>query len=140
MIGSRVMFSIKREVVFIRVKRTSAALRRPRLGAVQAIENRPHEHRHHQLVVTRDLVPLAAVNRGSLNDVHARAIVTDHVEVTRHEVLWPALVKIARDSQRLEEYLRHDDRAAEVQYDPAIVQRTEAVREPAKVAVTRIAN
>src|SRR5689334_6534130 len=65
---------------------------------------------------------------------------TLHVEVDRHKILRAPFVQIARDRQRFEEHLRHDDGAADVQDDAAIVDRRKRGGESPEIAVTRVAN
>src|SRR4051812_9880278 len=91
-------------------------------------------------MVASDLVALAALQRRALNHVHARPIMALHVEINRRKTLRAAVAEIARDRQRLEEHLRHDDGAAKVQHCATIVNREQRMGEPAKIAMARVAD
>ena len=67
------------------------------------------------------LVAFSATLGRPLNDVDARPVVAQHVEVAGSKRGRFSAVEIARDRQRLEENFRHDHRAAEVQDDAAVV-------------------
>ena len=49
-------------------------------------------------------------------------------------------LQVARDGERLEEDFGHDDRAADVEHDAAVLQRRQRRRQPAEVAQARVAN
>ena len=92
-------------------------------------------------MVAGDLVTLPPVEGGPLHDVHARAVVTLHVEVAAREAVRTAIAaEVARDGERLEEDLGHDHRAAEVEHDAAVVEADDRVREPAEVAMAGVAD
>src|SRR4051812_21622398 len=98
----------------------------------------PHEQRDHQLVMPGYFISLATGERGTLDHVHPRAVVALHVEVDRREASRQSAAQVPRDGERLEEHLRHDDRAAEVQHHAAIVDGSERVCEAAEVAMAGI--
>src|ERR1700694_357650 len=91
--------------------------------------------------MTGDLESFSPMERRALYDVHARPVVTLHVEVATDESVRPAASReIARDGERLEKDLGHDDRATEVEDDAAIVQSGDRVRQSPEIAVTRVAD
>src|SRR6185503_21274320 len=59
------------------------------------------------------------------------------VAVASCEVLRTSAVQIARDRQRLEKNLGHDDGAAEIEHDAAVVEIGQRARKPLEVAMTR---
>jgi hypothetical protein len=73
----------------------------PSARTTELVDHRPRQQWNHDLMVARDLVASPTVQCRPLDDVHARPIVTLHVEVARDEALWPPLVEIAGDGQRL---------------------------------------
>ena len=48
---------------------------------------------------------------------------TLHVEIDGDEILRAAGIEVARDRQRLEEHLRHDHGATDIQHDAAVIDR-----------------
>src|SRR5688500_2697818 len=91
-------------------------------------------------MMTSNLVPLATTGRRPLNDIHAWAVVALHVQITGCKTRRLPRMQIARNRQRLEKYLGHDDSAAEVEHDTAIVEVGEGRCEAAEIAVAGIAN
>src|SRR5256885_6311357 len=91
-------------------------------------------------MVSSYLVPLSTELSRALDDVHARAVVALHVEVAGSEVGGFSAVEVARDRERLEENLRHDDRAAEVEHDTPVVKARQGRGQSAKVAVAGVTN
>src|SRR5881392_428820 len=87
--------------------------------------------------MTGELDAAAAGQRRSLDHVDAGPIVALHVAVARGEVLRLPAIQIARDGQGLEEHLRHDDGAAQVENDAAVIERGEGPGESLEVAVAR---
>src|SRR5271163_1874460 len=63
-----------------------------------------------------DTAPSA--HRGTLHDVHPRAILAYEIHVGGGEVI-SLMTEVAREVERLEENLRHYDRRTEIQHDPA---------------------
>src|SRR5437899_4895160 len=106
---------------------------------LQRLNNPPSQQRHHDLMVPRYFVALAAELGGTLHDVHARAIVALHVEIAGRKVGGFAVVQIARDRQRLQKYLGHYHGAAEVENDTAVLERGQRRGETVKIAMTRVA-
>src|SRR2546426_5585547 len=94
-----------------------------RLTAIQALQHCPAQERDENLVVPGELDAAAAALGRSLHDVHARAVVTLHVAVAGGERGRLPGVEVARHRERLQEHLRHDDGAAEVQHYAAVVER-----------------
>src|SRR3954462_8921632 len=73
---------------------------------------------------------------GTLDDVDARPVMPLHVAVACGEVRGTAAVEVARDRQRFEEYLGHDDGAAEIQHDAPVMQIGQRAGEAFEIAVT----
>ena len=88
-------------------------------------------------MVARELDATAAGERRSLDDVDAGTVVPLHVTVASHESRRLAAAQVARDGEGLEEDLGHHHRAAEIQHDPAVVERGERCGEPLEIAVAR---
>src|SRR5882672_5484159 len=63
-----------------------------------------------------------------------------HVAVARGEVLGASTVQIAGDGQRLEEHLRHDHGAAEVQHDTAVIEVRQRARQAFEITMARRAD
>src|SRR4029079_7400450 len=110
----------------------------PMSWRLKPVEQAPDQQWHHHLMVPRDLVSLAALQRGTLDDVHARAIVALLVEIDRDEIPRFSGVEIPRDRERLEKDLGHDHRAAEVEHDTTVVDLRERRGEATEVAVARV--
>src|SRR6185437_10427916 len=91
-------------------------------------------------MVPRDLVSLAASLRRALDDVDAGAVMALHVEIAGREAGRFTVVEIARDSERLQEDLRHYHRTAQIQHHPALVERRQRCRQAAKITVTGVAD
>src|ERR1041385_1908954 len=87
--------------------------------------------------MARQLNAAAARQRRPLDDVHARAVMALHVAVAGREILRPPRVEIPGHGQRLQKYLRHHDRAAEVQDKAAVIEVRQGAGEALEVAVTR---
>src|ERR1041384_6389799 len=87
--------------------------------------------------MARELNAATARQRRPLDDVHARAGMALHVAVAGREILRPPRVEIPGYGQRLQKYLRHHDRAAEVQNKTAVIERRQGTGEALEVAVTR---
>jgi hypothetical protein len=64
----------------------------------------------------------------------------DHVQIARREIDRLGRVQIPRDRQGFKENLRHDDGAAEVENDAAVMQLRERRGKASEVAVTRVAD
>src|SRR5690242_3329378 len=107
---------------------------RPSLRLIERVDHGPREQRNHDLVMAGDLVAFPAVECWALHHIHAWPILALHVEIDRHEVARLSAAEVARDRQRLEKDFRHDDRAAEVQHDAAVVEIGERRGETTKVA------
>ncbi len=88
-------------------------------------------------MVSGQLDAPAPRQRGSLDHVDSWPVVSLHIAITGGEVLRFPPVQVARDGQRLEKHLGHDDGAAEVQNHAAVIEIGEAAGEPFEVAVTR---
>jgi hypothetical protein len=71
-------------------------------------------------MMARDLVACTAARPGRpFDNVHARAVVADHVEIGRYKRARPAVVDVPAHRERLQEYLGHEDSGSEVEYDTA---------------------
>jgi hypothetical protein len=64
----------------------------------------------------------------------------DHVQIARREINRLGRIQIPRDRQRLQENLRHDDRAAEVEDDSAIVELGQRRSKTSEIPVARVAD
>src|SRR2546430_2416057 len=93
------------------------------LTAIQALQHGPAQERDQNLVVSGELDAAPAALRGSLHDVDARAVVALHVAVARREPGGFPAAQVARHRERLQEHLRHDDGAAQVEHHAAVVER-----------------
>src|SRR5213076_480474 len=89
--------------------------------------------------MTGELDAAAAGQRRSLDHVDAGPVVALHVAVARGEVLRLPTTQIACDGQGLEEHFGHDDGAAQVQDEAAVIERGKGPGESLEVAVARSA-
>src|SRR5256885_6440414 len=74
--------------------------------------------------------------RRALDDIYARPILPLHVAIACREILGTAAIQVARDRERLEKHLGHDDRTPQIQHDAAVVQIGQHSRQALEVAVT----
>ena len=91
-------------------------------------------------MMPRELVSPPALERRPLDDIHARPVVSLHVEIDRHEVLRLPAVQIPRNGERFEKNFRHDHRAPEIEHDSTITDSDQSAGEASKVSMTRVAN
>src|SRR5688500_10688057 len=80
-----------------------------------------------------DLIDAATASAcGTLDDVHARTVLADHVEVGSDEHARHAVADVSTDGECFEEYLGHGDGGADVQHHAAF-QAREMTGEDAEV-------
>lgn len=79
----------------------------------QTFNNRSSQQRKHYLMVTYQTVTPAAFLSGPVNHIGYRPIMLNKVHVYRGEIS-NIMPKIPGQCQRLQKYLRHDDRGPEI--------------------------
>ena len=111
--------------------------RRGRGSSGEFLGDGGEEQGNHDFVMADEVEALAAELGRAALDVLGRAVVARHVEGRGGEAL-DLVAEIARDGQRLEENLGHDDGAADVQHDAALELRADG-GECLEIAIGRFA-
>ena len=108
-----------------RVTSASSAIRRP---SSVILHQRSGQERNHDLVMPREHESSPGDLRRPLDDVHARPVVLYHVEVGGRETPGGE-TEIPRNSQRLQEHLREEDRGTDVHDDPSALKVLDHIAE-----------
>src|SRR5450631_3749374 len=103
----------------IRLKRDSIVFLS--MGLSDPVQNSRSQERDHDLVVAGDRKAAAVAGSGTLDHVLQGAVVLGHVEIGGGEGIHVE-AHVLGDGKRLEEYLRHDHGAADVDEHTAVAK------------------
>lgn len=82
--------------------------------------------------MTGDGVSFAPLLDGALDDVYRGPVMLDHVDVGRREIR-DIVAEVPGETQGLQEHLRHDHGAAEIQHNPAMTKVCDRCRKNTEI-------